>query len=102
MLSTSPRFLRSRFLLWRRKFHSSPPRFGKANRDCLFGRSRTVLSFADMVHLFANELARLGRWCLPLTFIAFGSLYRFLFWHRSFPFGSSHSEQFHNLDAGWI
>src|SRR5437867_8358065 len=95
MLCTTSRPFRSRSLLRRWKFHSSASRLGKANRYRLFSRSRAVLSFADMVHLLANELTRLGRGRLTLAFIALGSFYRFFFWHRSFPFRSPHSEQFH-------
>ncbi len=86
MLCTASRSLRCRSLLWRRKFYSSTSRFRKANGDRLFSRSSTVLSFADMVHLFAYELTRLGRGRLTLSFIAFGSFYCFFFWHSSFSF----------------
>src|SRR5438552_16244941 len=96
MLCTTSRPFRSRSLLRRWKFHSSASSFVKANRYRLFSRSRAVLSFADVVHLLANELTRLGRGCLTLAFITLGSFYRFFFWHRSFSFGSSHSEQFHS------
>src|SRR5947207_13253065 len=91
MLCTTSRSLRSRSLLWRRKFHSSTSRFRKANRDGLFSRSSAVLSFTDMVHLFANEFTGLGRGCLALAFIPFGSFYCFFSWHRSFPFGRVHT-----------
>src|SRR5436189_93308 len=38
-------------------------------RLSLFSRPSTVLSFVNMVHLFANEFTRLGRWCFALLFV---------------------------------
>jgi hypothetical protein len=40
-----------------------------------------VFAFTNVVNLFANELAGLGRRCLPFAFVPTGSLDRFLFWH---------------------
>src|SRR5437016_2598661 len=102
MLCTTPGSLRSRSLLWRRKFHPRAPCLRQANRDRLFRRSSTMFSFADMMHLFSNELARLGCGCLTPTFIAFGSLYGFFFWHRCLSLREFTLRAIPFLRADWI
>ena len=44
----------------RRQVHSSPPRLRQADGNRLFGRGRTVLAFADVVHLLFHEFAGLS------------------------------------------
>src|SRR5262249_50734606 len=44
----------------RRKLHAGPARLGEPDRNRLLGRLGAVLAAADVVHLFADELAGLG------------------------------------------
>src|SRR2546422_1069433 len=57
------------------------PRCAAAFGECLLGRLGAVLPFADMLYLFANELA--GRRGRPLTLAKVfpGALHRLLLWH---------------------
>src|SRR5262249_38946915 len=45
--------------------HPRAPRLREADRNGLFRGPRSVLAFADVMDLFAYELARLRRWRLP-------------------------------------
>src|SRR3954466_9299162 len=45
----------------RLEIDAGAPRLREPDRDGLLRRPRTVLAFADVLHLLAHELARLGR-----------------------------------------
>jgi hypothetical protein len=51
-------------------------RFGQSNGDGLLGVSCAVLALADVLHLFADELTRLGRGALTLRASPLGLRYR--------------------------
>jgi hypothetical protein len=51
------------------------------DRDRLFGRSRSVLAFPDMVHLLAHEFTRLRGGGFARALVATRSFERFFFWH---------------------
>jgi hypothetical protein len=63
------RFIAGAALLGRRELDPRPPGFGEPDGDGLFGRAGTVLSFADMVKLFADKFARLGGGRLALILV---------------------------------
>jgi hypothetical protein len=52
-----------------RQLHAGAARLGKSDRNRLLGRSRTMLSFAHMMNLFAHELARLDGRCFALGLV---------------------------------
>src|SRR5437763_17201222 len=54
----------------RTQLHAGPPRLGQPDRNRLLGRTRSVLAFADVMHLFANEFARLRARRLSLPLVA--------------------------------
>src|SRR4029078_9208811 len=54
------------------KVHAGAPRLRQAYRDRLLRSLRSVLAFADVVHLFADELARLGARGLARALVAAG------------------------------
>jgi len=56
-------------------------RLGKTDGDGLFGIPCAVLSLANVVHLFANELTRLSGRTLSLRAVASGSLQGLFAWH---------------------
>jgi hypothetical protein len=47
----------------------------------LFRVSRAVLSFANVMHLFAHEFAGLGARRFAFFFVSLRSFNYFLFWH---------------------
>src|SRR5579862_8069747 len=53
--------------LRRRQLHASAARLREANGDGLRGGASAMLSFADMIHLFANEFSRLRARRLPFS-----------------------------------
>src|SRR6188474_1313767 len=61
---------------------AGPARLRQPDRDRLLRRSRAVLALADMMDLFADELAGLRGRCFPLTFVAPRAFQRFLLWHQ--------------------
>ncbi len=63
------------------QLHAGAPRFGEANGNGLLGRSRTMFSFANVVHLLADELSRLGAGGFPLALVFACMLNRFLLRH---------------------
>src|ERR1041384_4201181 len=70
-----------RSLLGRRQVHSSAPRLRETDGDCLFGRSRAVLSFTNMLDLFADKLSGLRAWRFSFFLIFFRSFQSFFFRH---------------------
>src|SRR5437764_11723624 len=54
-----------------------------------------MFAFADMLHLFANELAGLGRRRFPFALIFAGALEGFFFWHTKDTLPRERS------DVGW-
>jgi hypothetical protein len=64
----------SRALLRRRQIHTGPPRFRKADGNRLLGGAGAMLALADVMHLFADEFARLRGRRLALTPVAARSL----------------------------
>jgi hypothetical protein len=53
----------------RRKIDAGLTGFRQADCNCLFGRPRTVLTFANVMNFLAHELAGLRRWALPGSLI---------------------------------
>jgi hypothetical protein len=64
-----------------RQLHAGTARLRQANGNRLFGRSRTVLAFTDMVDLFAHELAGLCRRRFPGTLRLTRAFNSGFFWH---------------------
>jgi hypothetical protein len=62
-----------------------PAGFGEADGDGLLGGFRGLGRVSAVVlhlfHLFAHELAGLGRWGFALFFVFLGPLNGFLLWH---------------------
>src|SRR5262245_9470012 len=63
------------------------PRLRQTDCDRLFRRARTVLALANMVELFAHELARLCRRGPPLTLVSPCAPQRFLVRHDASALG---------------
>lgn len=57
------------------------PCLRKSDRDCLLGRTRSVFSFAYVVHFFPNEFSSLRRWRFTLPCIFAGAFQRLFFRH---------------------
>src|SRR5437667_457979 len=75
-------------------------RLGQADRDGLFGGSRAVLAFADVVHFLADKFTGLGRWGLAFAFIPGGAFERFFLGHDDSPnFGVQQPCDFHHRAA---
>src|SRR5262245_32652248 len=68
-LRTFPGFARYLAFLGRLELHAGSTRLGQSDCDCLLRRSCAMLSFTDVVHLFAHKLASLCRGRLSLAFI---------------------------------
>jgi hypothetical protein len=68
--------------LWRRQLHSSPPRLGETNGDCLLWRSGAVFAFANVFHFFAHKFARLSGRRFAFTLFFVRSFDCFFFWHN--------------------
>jgi hypothetical protein len=65
----------------RLQFDASAAGLRQPNRNCLLRRACTVFPFANVIHLFADELARLGRWSPAGAFRRASSLERGFLWH---------------------
>jgi hypothetical protein len=52
-----------------------------------------VFAFANMVYLFANELAGLRRRRFAFAFVPTGSLERFFLWHLLLPPNERHTDR---------
>jgi hypothetical protein len=61
-------------LLGWRQLYPSPPGLGQTDRDSLLGRASSMLAFADMLDLFADEFSGLRRWSLPLALVLLSTL----------------------------
>ena len=83
-----PRAPRGRALLRRRQLHSRSSRLGKADRDRLLGRARSMFSFANMLYLFAHKFPGLGGRGFPFPLILAGSLDHIFFWHDAIGFAA--------------
>ncbi len=59
-LGVLPRLLRRLPFFRRLQIDSGPSRFGQADGDGLLGRTSAMLSFSNVVHLLADELACLS------------------------------------------
>src|SRR4030095_13403897 len=81
-LGFAARFLRSRAFLRRRQLYSSPASLRQTDHNCLFGRSRTVFSLADMFHFLAHKLTGLGRGRLAFALVLASTFNCFFFWHN--------------------
>jgi hypothetical protein len=66
----------------RGKLHAGASRLAEPDGDRLLRGSRSVLAFADVVHLLANELASPARGALSLAPRLSRALDRLLFRHR--------------------
>jgi hypothetical protein len=64
-----------------RQFHARAAGFRKGDGNGLFRIGRAVLSFANVVHLFADEFAGLGAGRFAFLFVSLGSFNYFLLWH---------------------
>src|SRR5262245_47400555 len=80
-----PGLLRSRSSSGRRQVHSGAPRLGEPDRDRLLRRPRAMLPFADMLHLFPDELAGLSRRRLALLLVLLRCLHCLLLGHDPSP-----------------
>ena len=67
-------FIRCLARTWRRQIDTGAPRFGQSNRDGLFGGTRSVSTFTDMVYLLADEFPSLRRWRLACLLVGTGPL----------------------------
>jgi hypothetical protein len=85
-LGAAPRLLGHLSLCRRREIHARATRLGETDRDRLFGRTRTVFAFADVVYLLAHELSGLSGRCFAFAPVAPRPLNRFLLWHLVLPF----------------
>jgi hypothetical protein len=65
-----------------RQFHACASSFRESDRDCLFRVRRAMLSFANVVHLFADKLAGLSARRFAFFFVLFGSFNDFLLRHN--------------------
>jgi len=70
-----------RALFWRRQLHTRAPRLQQADRDRLLRVAGAVLAFADVVHLFADEFARLRERRLPFARVASRPGHGGFLWH---------------------
>jgi hypothetical protein len=76
------RFRRGFAFGWRPQLYAGAARFRQPDCNGLFGRARSVLSFANMMHFFAYELARLRAGGFALARIFARSLHCFFLWHN--------------------
>jgi hypothetical protein len=76
--------------LRRRQIDTRPASLRQADGDRLFGGSGAVHAFPDVIHLFFDELAGLGRRGFPLAFVGPCSGQCLLFGHIS-PVGRDFS-----------
>jgi hypothetical protein len=67
------------------QFHTCASSFRKADRDSLFCVRRAMLSFTNVMHLFADEFAGLSAGRLAFFFVSLRSFNYFLFWHDFAP-----------------
>jgi len=76
------RFLANcRCTLWGSQFHTRPSSLRKADGNCLFRGTGSVLSLTNMVNFLPNKLSRLGRRGLALFGIFLRASNGLLFWH---------------------
>ena len=75
------------FFRWR-KFHSRSPPLGKADRDRLPGRPRSMFSFANVFHFFAHKFPGLSGRRFPFPLIFAGPVDHIFCWHNSIAFAA--------------
>jgi hypothetical protein len=68
-----------------RQLHAGAPRLRKPDSDSLFRVGGAMLSFANVVHLFADEFAGLSARRFTFFFVSLRSFNDFLFWHDMLP-----------------
>src|SRR5207244_2940068 len=73
-------------LLRRRQIDTGAPCLRQTDGDGLLGRTRSMLAFADVMHLLAHKLAGLCCRCLPLALVLARPLHCLLLWHGFPPF----------------
>jgi hypothetical protein len=59
---------------WRRQIDAGAPCFRQSDRDGLFGGTRSVPTFTDMIDLLADEFPCLRRWRLACLLVGTGPL----------------------------
>src|SRR5262245_55496173 len=64
----------------RLQIHAGPAGLGKADGDGLIGGAGAMLSFANVMHFFADKLTRLCAGRLPLALVFSGSFHGLLLW----------------------
>src|ERR1700733_11430135 len=67
-------FIRGLAGTWRRQIDSGAPCFGQSDRNGLFGGTRSVPTFTDVIDLLADEFPRLRRWRLSCLLVGAGPL----------------------------
>jgi hypothetical protein len=59
---------------WRRQIDTGAPCFRQSDRNGLFGGTRSMPTFADMIDLLADEFPCLRRWRLACFLVGTGPL----------------------------
>jgi len=72
----------------RAQFHACSTGLRQSNGNRLFGRTRPMLAFPNMMHLLANKFSRLCRRRFSLACVLARSIDRSLLRHISFPAGA--------------
>src|ERR1700723_771420 len=67
-------FIRGLAGTWRRQIDSGAPCFGQSDRNGLFGGTRSVPTFTDVIDLLADEFPRTRRWRLACLLVGTGPL----------------------------
>lgn len=81
-------FFRNAPFARRAQFHACSTGLRQSNGNRLFGRTRPVLAFPNMMHLLANKFSRLCRRRFSLACVLARSIDRLLLRHISFPAGA--------------
>jgi hypothetical protein len=66
-----------------RELDSGAARFGQSNGNGLLRGAGAMFTFANMMHLFADEFTGLCGWSFPLASVFFGAFECLLFWHNT-------------------
>src|SRR5215213_1549175 len=65
------------------QLHSRTASFGQSNRNRLFGGTRAMFAFANVMDLFAHEFSCLGRGRFALSLVPACSSKRLFLWHNT-------------------
>lgn len=76
------RFVGNRAFSRRRQLHARATRLRKTDGDCLFRRTRAVLTSPNSLDFFADKLTGLGRGCLAFALVPACAFECLLFRHR--------------------